>query len=180
MNQRGVVTAFVDEVDVKQGRVKVEYKAIEDKLMSPWAYIAAPMSGKGRGALFMPEKGDEVLICFADGQFGHHKLHFTTTPFTLMGLPLAIFLGFRNNAAYDRYWEGRKQWGELVLRSRSLARQCLSLVAPATDGGDEPQHLGHRASFRTCVECKVRAPYVKSPPASARPPPRRSRRSGGG
>ena len=71
MNQRGVVTAFVDEVDVKQGRVKVEYKAIEDRLMSPWAYIAAPMSGKGRGALFMPEKGDEVLICFADGQFGH-------------------------------------------------------------------------------------------------------------
>lgn len=71
MNQRGVVTAFVDEVDAKQGRVKVEYKAIEDKLLSPWAYIAAPMSGKGRGALFMPEKGDEVLVCFGDGQFGH-------------------------------------------------------------------------------------------------------------
>jgi putative membrane protein len=71
-----------------------------------------------------------VVVTWTDGQFGHHKLHFTTTPFTLMGLPLAIFLGFRNNAAYDRYWEGRKQWGELILRSRSLARQCLSLVAP--------------------------------------------------
>ena len=71
-----------------------------------------------------------VLVTWTDGQFGHHRLHFTTTPFTLMGLPLAIFLGFRNNAAYDRYWEGRKQWGELVLRSRTLARQCLSLVAP--------------------------------------------------
>jgi ion channel-forming bestrophin family protein len=71
-----------------------------------------------------------VIVTWTDGQLGHHKLHFTTTPFTLMGLPLAIFLGFRNNAAYDRYWEGRKQWGELILRSRSLARQCLSLVAP--------------------------------------------------
>lgn len=71
MSQRGVVTAFVDEVDARQGRVKVEYKAIEDRMLSPWAYIAAPMSGKGRGALFMPEKGDEVLVCFADGQFGH-------------------------------------------------------------------------------------------------------------
>jgi ion channel-forming bestrophin family protein len=81
-----------------------------------------------------------VAVTWTDGQFGHHKLHFTPTPFTLMGLPLAIFLGFRNNAAYDRYWEGRKQWGELVLRSRSLARQCLSLVAPGSDGGDEP-HL---------------------------------------
>jgi putative membrane protein len=81
-----------------------------------------------------------VVVTWTDGQLGHHKLHFTTTPFTLMGLPLAIFLGFRNNAAYDRYWEGRKQWGELVLRSRSLARQCLSLVAPGPHDADDP-HL---------------------------------------
>ncbi len=81
-----------------------------------------------------------VIVTWTDGQFGHHKLHFTTTPFTLMGLPLALFLGFRNNAAYDRYWEGRKQWGELVLRSRSLARQCLSLVAPGHHDADDP-HL---------------------------------------
>jgi ion channel-forming bestrophin family protein len=79
-----------------------------------------------------------VVVTWTDGQFGHHKLHFTTTPFTLMGLPLAIFLGFRNNAAYDRYWEGRKQWGELILRSRSLARQCLSLVAPDHHDADDP------------------------------------------
>jgi putative membrane protein len=81
-----------------------------------------------------------VVVTWTDGQFGHHKLHFTTTPFTLMGLPLAIFLGFRNNAAYDRYWEGRKQWGELILRSRSLARQCLSLVAPDRHDASDP-HL---------------------------------------
>ena len=29
-------------------------------------------------------------------------------PFTLIGLALAIFLGFRNSAAYDRHWEGRR------------------------------------------------------------------------
>ena len=65
----GVVTAFVEEIDARQGRVKVRYKSMEDKLKSPWAYIAAPMSGKGRGALFMPEKGDEVLVCYGDGAF---------------------------------------------------------------------------------------------------------------
>jgi putative membrane protein len=83
-----------------------------------------------------------VLVTWTDGRLGHHKLHFTTTPFTLMGLPLAIFLGFRNNAAYDRYWEGRKQWGELVLRSRSLARQCLSLIASGTAQHDGEPYLG--------------------------------------
>jgi putative membrane protein len=72
-----------------------------------------------------------VLVTVTAGQVGSHHLTLTTTPFTLMGLPLAIFLGFRNNSAYDRYWEGRKQWGELVLRARNLARQCLTLVDPA-------------------------------------------------
>jgi putative membrane protein len=82
-----------------------------------------------------------LIVTWTDGEFGHHKLHFTTTPFTILSLPLALFLGFRNNAAYDRYWEGRKQWGELVLRSRSLARQCLSLVAPAAVHDDNEPHL---------------------------------------
>jgi len=52
----------------------------------------------------------------------------TTTPFTLIGVALSIFLGFRNNAAYDRFWEGRKLWGSLVNTSRSLARQAFSLI----------------------------------------------------
>jgi putative membrane protein len=69
-----------------------------------------------------------VAVTWAHGSLWGHKIAIGAIPFTLMGLPLAIFLGFRNNATYDRYWEGRKQWGELVLRSRSLARQCLSLV----------------------------------------------------
>ena len=67
----GVVTAFVDEVDAAQGRIKVEYRSIQEKLLSPWAYVATPMSGKGRGQLFMPVKGDEVLVCHGDGDFDH-------------------------------------------------------------------------------------------------------------
>lgn len=59
-----------------------------------------------------------------------HTITLTTIPFTLMGLPLAIFLGFRNNSAYDRYWEGRKQWGEIVFQARNLSRQCLNLIDP--------------------------------------------------
>jgi putative membrane protein len=69
-----------------------------------------------------------IAVTLMHGTIDGFKITVGAAPFTLMGLPLAIFLGFRNNAAYDRYWEGRKQWGELVLRSRSLARQCLALV----------------------------------------------------
>jgi putative membrane protein len=90
-----------------------------------------------------------VLVTLTDGRLGQYKLHLTTIPFTLMGLALAIFLGFRNNAAYDRYWEGRKQWGELVLRSRNLARQCLSLLSVDADPdaglSDTPARMVRRA-----------------------------------
>lgn len=69
-----------------------------------------------------------TLVTWSHGDLWDLKITLTTIPFTLIGLPIAIFLGFRNNAAYDRFWEGRKLWGELVLRSRNLSRQCLSLI----------------------------------------------------
>jgi putative membrane protein len=69
-----------------------------------------------------------TLVTWSHGDIYSKKITLTSIPFTLIGLPLAIFLGFRNNAAYDRYCEGRKLWGEIVLQSRNFSRQCLSLI----------------------------------------------------
>lgn len=55
-------------------------------------------------------------------------LNLKITPFTLVGVPLGIFLGFRNNSSYDRFWEGRKLWGALVNTTRSFARQLTTFV----------------------------------------------------
>ncbi|MDD0839953.1 bestrophin family protein [Curvibacter sp. HBC61] len=75
-----------------------------------------------------------TVVTLSHGALFHTKITLTAIPFTLIGLPLAIFLGFRNTAAYDRYWEARKLWGELLLRSRNLARQCLCHIAPPQAG----------------------------------------------
>lgn len=48
-------------------------------------------------------------------------------PFTLIGIALSVFMSFRNNACYARWWEGRKLWGELIISCRSLARQTSAL-----------------------------------------------------
>lgn len=69
-----------------------------------------------------------TLVTLSHGDLFELKITLTTIPFTLIGLPISIFLGFRNNAAYDRFWEARKLWGELVLKSRNLSRQCRSLI----------------------------------------------------
>ena len=41
--------------------------------------------------------------------------------FSFLGIVLSILLVFRTNSAYDRWWEGRKQWGALVNHCRNLA-----------------------------------------------------------
>ncbi|MAD43471.1 MAG: hypothetical protein CMI02_17045 [Oceanospirillaceae bacterium] len=58
---------------------------------------------------------------------------FSSAPFALLGVAMSIFLGFRNNAAYDRWWEGRLQWGHMVDEVRSLSRSSETLL------GDHPQ-----------------------------------------
>ncbi len=47
--------------------------------------------------------------------------------FSILGLALSVFLGFRNNACYDRWWEARKHWGDLIVHSRNLARELAAL-----------------------------------------------------
>jgi putative membrane protein len=50
-----------------------------------------------------------------------------STPLTILnGIVLGLLLSFRNAAAYDRWWEGRKLWGQLVNDSRNI---CLKIRA---------------------------------------------------
>jgi putative membrane protein len=87
-----------------------------------------------------------ALVTFTHGVLFHWKVTLTAVPFSIIGLALAICLGFRNNVAYDRWWEGRRLWGELVTRSRSLARQLQTLTA-----FDEPARHDDLADPRTAM-----------------------------
>lgn len=69
-----------------------------------------------------------VIVTLSHGVLFQWKVTLTPVPFTLIGLALAIFLGFRNSAAYERFWEARRLWGDVIHRSRTLARQVLCLL----------------------------------------------------
>jgi ion channel-forming bestrophin family protein len=58
----------------------------------------------------------------------------TTAVHSLLGIVLGLFLVFRTNSAYDRWWEGRRIWGGLVNSTRNLA---LKLNAYLTKGDFE-------------------------------------------
>ncbi len=51
----------------------------------------------------------------------------------LNGLVLGFLIAFRNNHAYDRWWEARKLWGQLTNESRNLCLKvrALSELEPA-------------------------------------------------
>ena len=77
-----------------------------------------------------------ILVTWAETHLDDQTFHssLTVLPFQLVGVALSIFIGFRNNAAYDRWWEGRKLWGSLINTSRSITRQILTMLSDVPEG----------------------------------------------
>lgn len=69
----------------------------------------------------------------------YYPLTAPSLPLTLFGSALALFLGFRDTSAYQRWWEGRVLWGAMINASRNLARTARSYLP------DEEAHDLQRA-----------------------------------
>lgn len=82
----------------------------------------------------------------------HYGLAYLSMPFstvTALSTALAIFLGFKNNNAYDRWWEARKIWGLLVNYSRAWTRQVVTMViAEDSEDAAAVKELQHRLVYR--------------------------------
>ena len=81
----------------------------------------------------------------------HSAIHFNpvaAVALTVIGSAFAIFAAFRNAAAYDRWWEARKNIGSVVIHARSLAREARSYIAP---GDDLPDHIARRCIAFVCA-----------------------------
>lgn len=74
-----------------------------------------------------------VVVVYFNGAIFDYKIQLNPAPFTLFGIALAIFLGFRNNVSFDRFWEARKLWGSLLNTTRSLTREAQTLSEPGDD-----------------------------------------------
>lgn len=63
-----------------------------------------------------------------------HMIDGLMSVYSLVGFVLSLLLVFRTNTAYDRWWEGRKKWGELVNNTRNFAIKIASMTTePETD-----------------------------------------------
>ncbi len=77
-------------------------------------------------------------------------------PLTLFGSALALFLGFRDNSAYQRWWEGRVLWGSMINSSRSLARAARNFL-PEPEGHDLKRSIVLRQiAYVNALRCQLR------------------------
>ncbi|MEM9456991.1 MAG: bestrophin family ion channel [Myxococcota bacterium] len=69
--------------------------------------------------------------------YAYAGLEFLRVPFlpiATVGTAVAFYVGFKNNASYDRFWEGRKIWGAIVNASRTWATCVICYVDGGRDG----------------------------------------------
>ena len=61
-------------------------------------------------------------------RFHESDFHTTISMHSLLGIVLGLFLVFRTNSSYDRWWEGRKLWGSMVNNTRNLAHKLNAFL----------------------------------------------------
>ncbi|MFS0772327.1 bestrophin family protein [Sphingomonas sp. 1P08PE] len=77
-------------------------------------------------------------------------------PLTLFGSALALFLGFRDNSAYQRWWEGRVLWGAMINASRNLARAARNFL-PDPEAHDLKRSIVLRqVAYVNALRCQLR------------------------
>lgn len=69
-----------------------------------------------------------VWDCIVTATYIYLPFRAPSLPLTLFGSALALFLGFRVNSAYQRWWEGRVLWGAMINASRSIARSARNFL----------------------------------------------------
>jgi len=85
----------------------------------------------------------------------------------VLATALSIFLVFRFNEAYDRWWEARKLWGGLVNHSRDFARRAITLYPDDEEQGRGIRRLVYRQiAFAHALRIRLR--HGDDPEARAR------------
>lgn len=72
------------------------------------------------------------------------------SPLSMIGVAVAFYVAFKNNQAYDRFWEARKIWGGIVNLSRTWGNSVLGYLTPAQapGAGDALREVQRRLIYR--------------------------------
>lgn len=86
--------------------------------------------------------------------FGWKGLAIPWQPITLIGIAVAFTVAFKNNSAYDRLWEARKIWGQIVNDSRDWG--ALAIDYPHTQHSVHEQLIKRHIAWLTALRFQLR------------------------
>src|SRR4051812_45444750 len=95
-----------------------------------------------------------VLVVLAASTTGVRLPEWSGGSAIINGLILGLLLGFRNTTAYERWWEARKLWGQLVNDARNLCAKAAALTGLSTDARAEVRRLV--PAFAVALEQRLR------------------------
>lgn len=78
-----------------------------------------------------------LIIFFIYHYLGWYFIDIPFEPLTIIGIAVSFYVGFKNSQSYERFWEGRKIWGNVVNYSRTWTVQVLSFVNTGNNQNDE-------------------------------------------
>ena len=99
-----------------------------------------------------------VVVEIANDHYSMDRPVFSIAVVGLLVTGLSIYLVFRVNQAYARWWEARTIWGQLVNSSRALARQVITLIASESE--DEESQHEIRGFHRELIYRRSRSPTL--------------------
>jgi len=82
--------------------------------------------------------------------------HAPELPVTLFGSALALFLGFRSNSAYQRWWEGRGLWGLMINASRNIARSARNFMPDPEATELKRRIVLRQIAYVNALRCQLR------------------------
>lgn len=77
-------------------------------------------------------------------------------PLTIFGSALALFLGFRSNSAYQRWWEARTLWGAMINASRSIARATRNFLPDPEATELKREIITRQIAYVNALRCQLR------------------------
>ena len=124
------------------GRVKINLPGVAEDEGGHWARLAAPMAGDGRGMFFLPEKDDEVLVAFEQGD--------VTRPYVLGAL-----------------WNGKDKPPEANLDGQNNLRLIKSrsghlIRFDDSDGGEKIEIIDKSGENSLTIDTKSNSISIKS------------------
>jgi ion channel-forming bestrophin family protein len=101
-------------------------------------------------------------------KYAHVTIPIPVTVSAMLSAAVSIYLGFRSNNAYDRWWEARCIWGALINISRAWARQVATMLEVGEgDSSEEVEAIKKRLIYRHIAFTHALRVFLRGGPSIA-------------